>query len=54
MMKDQTNKVPTTDQRDIKELKRGLGNALGGSLNNPLGEVVGETGDNLTKPLTGR
>jgi hypothetical protein len=36
------------------QLKKGLGNAIGGISNNPLGEATGEAADNLTSPLTGR
>lgn len=51
---DQINKIPASDQQDVKDLKKGLGNALGGSLQNPLGKEVGNAGDQLTSPLTGR
>ncbi|KAJ9648428.1 hypothetical protein H2199_001283 [Coniosporium tulheliwenetii] len=30
IVKDQINKLPASDQEDIKDLKKGLGNALGG------------------------
>lgn len=40
--------------QDVKELKQGLGNAVGGGLQNPLGKQAGNTADDLTKPLTGR
>jgi len=52
--KDQISKLPTSDQENVQQLKKGLGNAIGGSLNNPLGEATGEAADGLTKPLTGR
>lgn len=51
---DQINKIPTSDQEDVKQLKKGLANAVGGVSNNPLGEQAGETADRLTSPLTGR
>jgi len=35
-------------------LKKGLGNAAGGLMSNPLGEASGEAADRLTSPLTGR
>ncbi|GAB7354699.1 hypothetical protein MBLNU459_g5118t1 [Dothideomycetes sp. NU459] len=54
LMKDQISKIPASDQEDVKNLKKGLGNALGGSLQNPLGKEVGNVGDELTSPLTGR
>jgi hypothetical protein len=46
--------VPASDQEDVKQFKKGLGNAVGGGLNNPLGEATGEAADDLTKPFTGR
>jgi len=54
MLKDQLGKVPTTDDRDVNELKNNLGNTLGGALKNPIGEQGGELGDKLTSPFTGR
>ncbi|QRC98598.1 hypothetical protein JI435_046460 [Parastagonospora nodorum SN15] len=50
----QINKIPTSDQEDVKNLKKSLGNAVGGVTNNPLGETAGEATDRLTAPLTGR
>lgn len=32
MMKDAVGKIPASDQEDVKELQKGLGNTLGGSL----------------------
>ncbi|KAH7408352.1 hypothetical protein DE146DRAFT_371733 [Phaeosphaeria sp. MPI-PUGE-AT-0046c] len=54
MAKDQIDKIPASDQQDIKNLKKGLGNVVGGITNNPLGEQGGEAADRLTSPLTGR
>ncbi|KAF2750791.1 hypothetical protein M011DRAFT_474289 [Sporormia fimetaria CBS 119925] len=54
MAKDTLNKIPTSDQKDVNNLKKGLGNAVGGLTNNPIGEAGGETADRLTSPLTGR
>ncbi|KAL6712091.1 hypothetical protein ACN47E_003134 [Coniothyrium glycines] len=54
LAKDQINKIPTSDQEDIKQLKKGIGNLVGGASNNPIGEQAGETADKLTSPLTGR
>ncbi|EAT88406.2 hypothetical protein SNOG_04646 [Parastagonospora nodorum SN15] len=54
LAKDQINKIPTSDQEDVKNLKKSLGNAVGGVTNNPLGETAGEATDRLTAPLTGR
>ncbi|KAF1997636.1 hypothetical protein P154DRAFT_440689 [Amniculicola lignicola CBS 123094] len=52
--KDQISKIPASDQEDVKQLKKGLGNAVGGGMNNPLGEAGGETLDSVTSPFTGR
>ncbi|KAF2442051.1 hypothetical protein P171DRAFT_364572 [Karstenula rhodostoma CBS 690.94] len=54
MAKDQISKIPASDQENVKDLKKGLGNAVGGLASNPLGEATGEAADNLTSPLTGR
>ncbi|KAF2187630.1 hypothetical protein K469DRAFT_568569 [Zopfia rhizophila CBS 207.26] len=51
--KDQISKIPASDQEDVKQFKKGLGNAVGGGLSNPLGETTGEAADDLTKPFTG-
>jgi hypothetical protein len=51
---DQISKIPDSDQRDVKDLKRSLGNLGGGATKNPLGEQAGEAADDLTKPFTGR
>ncbi|CAN9311063.1 unnamed protein product [Alternaria alternata] len=54
MAKDQINKLPTSDQEDVKNLKQGISNLAGGAMQNPIGEQAGETADRLTSPLTGR
>ncbi|KAJ7481751.1 hypothetical protein FB451DRAFT_136571 [Mycena latifolia] len=54
MMKDQINKIPASDQEDIQAFKKGLGDGAGGVLQNPLGKAAGDTGDDLTRPFTGR
>jgi hypothetical protein len=51
---DQINKIPASDQEDIKNVKKTLGNLAGGATNNPLGEQAGEATDKLTSPFTGR
>ena len=51
---DQVNKLPASDQKDVKEVKKGLGNLAGGSLQNPVGKFAGDTADEATRPLTGR
>jgi hypothetical protein len=51
---DQINSLPASDQKDISELKSGVGNLVGGALQNPLGKEAGQVGDSLTSPLTGR
>jgi len=54
LMKDQISKMPESDQQNVEDAKKGLGNVLGGSLQNPLGEKTGDLGDDLTKDFTGR
>lgn len=46
--------MPASDQKDVKDFKKGLGNVIGGGLNNPIGEKTGDIGDDLTKDFTGR
>ncbi|KAH7123652.1 hypothetical protein B0J11DRAFT_318241 [Dendryphion nanum] len=52
--KDQIEKIPASDQEDVKQLKKGLGNTFGGVVKNPVGDAGGEFADTLTSPLTGR
>jgi hypothetical protein len=54
MAKDQLEKIPASDQENVKDVKKGLGNIVGGGTKNPLGDQAGETADDLTKPFTGR
>jgi len=54
MMKDAIGKVPENDQKDVKDLKQGISNIAGGSLQNPLGKFAGNTADDTTKDFTGR
>ncbi|KAJ4372361.1 hypothetical protein N0V83_004135 [Neocucurbitaria cava] len=54
MAKDSINKIPSSDQEDVKNLKQGISNLAGGTMQNPIGEQAGETTDRLTSPLTGR
>ena len=51
---DQISKLPASDQEEIKEFKKGLGNALGGGLKNPLGDKAGDVADDVSRPFTGR
>lgn len=51
---DQINSLPATDQKDVNQLKSGVGNLVGGALQNPLGKEAGNVGDTITSPLTGR
>jgi hypothetical protein len=51
---DQISKVPTTDNRDINEIKKSVGDTLGSAMKNPVGDIGGETADDATNPLTGR
>ncbi|KAF3046590.1 hypothetical protein E8E12_011102 [Didymella heteroderae] len=52
--KEQINKIPTSDQTDPLQLKKGVSNLAGGATQNPLGETAGEAADSLTSPFTGR
>jgi len=54
MAKDSINKIPSSDQQDVKNLKKGISNLAGGAMQNPIGEQAGESADRLTSPLTGR
>jgi len=54
LTKSYVEKIPASDQKDVRELKKGVGNAAGGALQNPLGGFAGNTADDVTKPLTGR
>ncbi|KNG46563.1 hypothetical protein DDE82_001346 [Stemphylium lycopersici] len=54
MAKDSINKIPSSDQEDVKNLKKGISNLAGGATQNPVGEQAGEAADTLTSPLTGR
>jgi len=40
LTKSYVDKIPTSDQKDVNELKKGVGNAAGGVLQNPLGGFV--------------
>lgn len=40
LTKSYVDKIPASDQKDVKELKTGVGNAAGGALQNPLGGFV--------------
>jgi len=54
LVQSQISKIPADDQENVKDLKKGLGNVVGGGLKNPIGESAGELGDSLTSPFTGR
>jgi len=54
VMKDQISKIPVSDQEDVKDFKKSLGNALGDGLQNPIGEKGGDLADDVTRPFTGR
>ncbi|KAF2171610.1 hypothetical protein M409DRAFT_63252 [Zasmidium cellare ATCC 36951] len=54
LTKDALNKVPDSDQEDVKDLKQTGSNAAGGALQNPLGKLAGNTADDATKDFTGR
>jgi hypothetical protein len=40
LTKSYVDKIPTSDQKEVGELKKGVGNAAGGALQNPLGGFV--------------
>lgn len=50
LMKDAVDRVPASDQEDVKQVKQGLGNALGGSMQNPLGKAVGPPATPVRRP----
>jgi hypothetical protein len=54
LTKSYVEKIPASDQKDVHELKTGVGNAAGGALQNPLGGFVrvSSTLDILTNQLT--
>ena len=54
MTKNTLDKVPDSDQYELKELKGGVSNAAGGALQNPLGKLAGDAADDATSPATGR
>jgi len=40
--------------QNVKDFQKGLGNIMGGSMQNPLGKFTGNTADDVTKEFTGR
>lgn len=54
MTKNTLDKVPDSDQYELKELKGGVSDAAGGALQNPLGKAAGNAADDATRPATGR
>ncbi|GIZ43417.1 hypothetical protein CKM354_000664500 [Cercospora kikuchii] len=57
LFQSQLDKVPdgpAGDVKEFKDVKKGLGNLGGEALKNPLGKTLGETGDEATRPFTGR
>ncbi|KAL1651299.1 hypothetical protein SLS58_000638 [Diplodia intermedia] len=54
LVKGQINKVPASDQKEVKDLKNGIANLAGGTVNNPLGKFAGDAADDATRPFTGR
>lgn len=40
MAKSYVEKLPASDQEDVREVKKGVGNLAGGALQNPLGQFV--------------
>ncbi|KAM3419610.1 hypothetical protein BST61_g2948 [Cercospora zeina] len=54
LFRTQLEKAPDGPPGVGGDVKKGLGNLGGGALKNPLGEAVGETGDEATSGVTGR
>ena len=54
LTKSYVEKIPASDQKDVHELKTGVGNAAGGALQNPLGGFVRvySASETLTSQLT--
>jgi hypothetical protein len=40
LTKSYIDQIPASDQKDVRELKKGVGNAAGGALQNPLSGFV--------------
>lgn len=40
LTKSYIDKLPASDQEDVREVKKGVGNLAGGALQNPLGGLV--------------
>lgn len=47
LTKSYVDKIPASDQKDVNELKKGVGNAAGGVLQNPLGGFVRSSKNSL-------
>jgi hypothetical protein len=54
LTKSYVEKIPASDQKDVHELKTGVGNAAGGALQNPLGGFVRKSSasETFTNQLT--
>jgi hypothetical protein len=58
MFKSQLDAVPDGPAgpaaEELRDVKKGVANLGGSAFQNPLGEAVGEGGDEATRPFTGR
>ncbi|KJY01050.1 hypothetical protein TI39_contig305g00019 [Zymoseptoria brevis] len=54
MMKDTIGKMPESDQKELNDVKNTVSGVTGSALQNPLGDMAGETADDATKGFTGR
>ncbi|CZT17645.1 uncharacterized protein RCC_03482 [Ramularia collo-cygni] len=53
-LKSSISQMPESNQQELNEAKETVGDVAGGSMQNPLGEFVGESADSATAPFTGR
>lgn len=40
LTKSYVDQIPASDQKDVREVKKGVGNLAGGAMQNPLGQFV--------------
>jgi len=54
LVKDALGRIPDSDQKDLKDVKKGVSDTAGFAMQNPLGKEAGQTADDVSAPLTGR